>query len=67
MFLEFVRNLSIRFHLFMSQTEGASAIEYALIIAMVALVVIAFVTPMGGSIKATFNSLLTQMGGTAVP
>ncbi|SEM89665.1 pilus assembly protein Flp/PilA [Pseudomonas sp. ok272] len=67
MFLELVRKLFIRVQLFMTRSEGASAIEYALIIAMVALVVISFVTPMGGAIKTTFNSLLTQMGAPAVP
>ncbi|WP_347903829.1 Flp family type IVb pilin [Pseudomonas purpurea] len=66
MFLHFLQYLSIRFQLFMSRTEGASAIEYALIIAMVALVVITFVTPMGDSIKLTFNKVITALGGSVV-
>lgn len=66
MFLHFVRYLSIRFQLFMSRTEGASAIEYALIIAMVGLVVVAFVTPLGDSVKATFNKVVGALGGVQV-
>ncbi|RON03726.1 hypothetical protein BK659_22805 [Pseudomonas brassicacearum] len=67
MFLNVVRYLYIRFQLFMTRTEGASAIEYALIVAMVALVVIAFVGPMGNSVKGTFNKVITSLGGTVVP
>ncbi|MCU1751441.1 Flp family type IVb pilin [Pseudomonas sp. 6D_7.1_Bac1] len=66
MFLNFVRYLYIRFQLFMTRTEGASAIEYALIIAMVALVVVAFITPLGNSVKGTFNKVITALGGTVV-
>ncbi|MCU1751439.1 Flp family type IVb pilin [Pseudomonas sp. 6D_7.1_Bac1] len=66
MFLHFVRYLSIRLQLFMSRTEGASAIEYALIVAMVGLVVVAFVTPLGDSVKATFNKVVSALGGTTV-
>lgn len=66
MFLNFVRYLYVRYQLFMTRTEGASAIEYALIIAMVALVVITFVTPLGNSVKGTFNKVVTALGGTAV-
>ncbi|RON03724.1 pilin [Pseudomonas brassicacearum] len=66
MFLQWVRYLFIRFQLFMSRTEGASAIEYALIVAMVGLVVVAFVTPLGDSVKATFNKVVGALGGTPV-
>jgi pilus assembly protein Flp/PilA len=66
MFLQIVRYLFIRFQLFMSRTEGASAIEYALIVAMVGLVVVTFVTPLGDSVKATFNKVVNALGGTPV-
>lgn len=66
MFLNFIRSLYVRFQLFMSRTEGASAIEYALIIAMVALVVILFVPALGGAVKITFNKVVTALGGTPI-
>ncbi|ALI02113.1 Flp family type IVb pilin [Pseudomonas sp. FW306-02-F02-AA] len=66
MFLKFVRYLYIRLQLFMTRTEGASAIEYALIVAMVALIVVAFIPNMGKSVHDTFNKVITALGGTVV-
>lgn len=56
----------IKIRLFFSRSEAASAIEYVLIVAMVALVVVTFVTPMGTVIKATFNKVVVALGGTAI-
>jgi pilus assembly protein Flp/PilA len=47
---------------FVKNEEAASAIEYALIIAMVALVVIPFVTPIGAAITSKFTTIKTQLG-----
>jgi pilus assembly protein Flp/PilA len=51
---------------FVKNEEAASAIEYAVIATMVAIVIIAFVTPLGNALKAKFNEILTGLGGTAV-
>ena len=45
--------------------DGASAIEYAIIVAMVALVLFTMVTPMGGAIRGKFNDIIVAMGGSA--
>lgn len=37
--------------------EGASGIEYALIAAMVAIILASFVTPIGGRIRDIFNAI----------
>ncbi|WP_256832200.1 Flp family type IVb pilin [Pseudomonas sp. Pse1] len=66
MLLNFVRYLFIRVQLFMRRTEGASAIEYALIVAMVAVVVVAFITPLGSAVKDTLNEVVEALGGTKV-
>lgn len=63
MFLEY---LFLRARLFFNRTDGASAIEYAIVVAMVAVVVVAFVTPMGTKVLNIFNSVLTALGGTVV-
>lgn len=42
---------------FMRDEEGASAIEYALIAAMVAVVIVTFVTPIGDAVKAIFQKI----------
>lgn len=52
--------------LFLRREDGASAIEYAIVVAMVAVVVVAFVTPLGDRVLAIFNNVLTTLGGTAV-
>jgi pilus assembly protein Flp/PilA len=58
--------LLLRARLFFKRTDGASAIEYAVIIAMVALVIITFITPLGAVVKSTFNTVLVALGGTAI-
>lgn len=58
--------LLLRARLFFNRTEGASAIEYAIVVAMVAVVVVAFVTPMGDRVLAIFNNVLTSLGGEAI-
>ncbi|MEB0046870.1 MULTISPECIES: Flp family type IVb pilin [unclassified Pseudomonas] len=58
--------LWLRARLFFNRTEGASAIEYAIVVAMVAVVVVVFVTPIGTKVLNIFNSVLVALGGTAV-
>jgi pilus assembly protein Flp/PilA len=41
--------------------DGASAIEYAIIVAMVALVLFTLVTPMGTAVKARFNEIVSAL------
>ncbi|MCK0541429.1 Flp family type IVb pilin [Pseudomonas syringae pv. aptata] len=55
-----------RIQSFLKDKEAASAIEYAVIVAMVALVLFAFVTPLGDAIKGKFNDIVTALGGTKV-
>lgn len=49
-----------------NRRDGASGIEYALIAAMVAVVLALFVTPLSGVVKSTFNNLVKGLGGTEV-
>jgi pilus assembly protein Flp/PilA len=58
--------LMAKARLLFKNEEGASAIEYAIVVAMVAVVVVAFVTPMGDRVLAIFNNILTSLDGTAV-
>ncbi|AXI59589.1 MULTISPECIES: Flp family type IVb pilin [Pseudomonas] len=57
--------LLARARLFFKSEEGASAIEYAIVVAMVAVVVVVFVTPMGTKVFNIFSAILTSLGGTA--
>lgn len=58
--------LLLRARLFLARTDGASAIEYAIVVAMVAVVVVVFVSPMGDRVLAIFNNILVAMGGATV-
>ncbi|WP_339915252.1 Flp family type IVb pilin [uncultured Brevundimonas sp.] len=50
---------------FMNDESGATAIEYGLIAALIAVVIISAVTALGATIKDKFNAVVTGMGGTA--
>ena len=59
--------LMLRARSFLTSTEAASAIEYAIVVAMVAIVVVVFVTPVGAKVYAIFNNILQALGGTSPP
>ncbi len=49
---------------FMSDESGATAIEYGLIAALIAVVIIAAVTALGTNINAAFTDVSTAIGST---
>ena len=53
------------FKRFVKDESGATAIEYGLIAALIAVVIISAVTALGTTIKEKFNAVVTGMGGTA--
>ena len=46
---------------FMSDESGATAIEYGLIAALIAVAIIAAVTALGGRLAATFQGIATTL------
>ncbi|PWE38519.1 Flp family type IVb pilin [Pseudomonas prosekii] len=58
--------LLLRARLFFKDTEGASAIEYAIVVAMVAVVAVVFIAPVGAEVRTIFNNVLVALGGSAV-
>ncbi len=57
--------MSKLFARFVKDESGATAIEYGLIAALIAVVIISAVTALGTTIKTKFNAVVTGMGGTA--
>ena len=51
------------FNRFLKDKNGATAIEYGLIAALIGVVIIAGVTALGTSIDATFNDIATAIEG----
>lgn len=49
----------------LAKTErGASLVEYALLVALIAVVVIGAITLLGGEAKTTFSGVAQSIGGT---
>lgn len=46
---------------FLRDEEGATAIEYALIAALIAIVIAAALTPLGTKLKALFDSITAML------
>jgi len=49
---------------FFKDEEGATAVEYGLIAALIAVVIIAAVSLLGTNISGTFNTIATTVGGS---
>ena len=49
---------------FINDESGATAIEYGLIAALIAVVIISAVTALGTTIDTKFRAIVTGMGGT---
>ena len=45
--------------------RGATAIEYALIAALIAVAIITAVGVVGGNVESTFDSISTSLGGSS--
>ncbi|MBO6717821.1 MAG: Flp family type IVb pilin [Rhizobiaceae bacterium] len=54
--------MSKLFARFVKDESGATAIEYGLIAALIALAITAGATTLGGSLSDAFNSVATELG-----
>ena len=50
--------------LYLPREDGQGLVEYALILVLVAVVVIAILTVLGPQIGAVFSTISSEMGGT---
>jgi pilus assembly protein Flp/PilA len=55
--LKLITNAQARIASIRSQEEGATAVEYGLMVALIAVVIIAGVTLLGGNLLAIFNQV----------
>ena len=59
-----MKGLMIRFYSWITtRKEGATAVEYALIVAAIAVVIIAVVIALGGQIATVFDDITTALEG----
>ena len=50
---------------FLSEESGQGMVEYGLIIALIAVVLIAALTALGGGLNGIFESITDALGGTS--
>ena len=48
---------------FFKDEEGATAVEYGLLVALIAAVIVGIVATLGGQIAAAFQAIVTALGG----
>ncbi|HHJ98870.1 MAG TPA: Flp family type IVb pilin [Actinobacteria bacterium] len=53
--------LYVRTRNFFERDEGATAVEYGLMVALIAVVIIGAVTLVGGNLKAIFDSIAKEL------
>lgn len=58
--LSLYTNLSVR----LRSEKGATAVEYGIMVALIAVVIIAAVTLLGGTLSDTFNNIKCNVAGT---
>jgi pilus assembly protein Flp/PilA len=51
----------------MKKEKGATAVEYGLMVGLIAVVIIVAVTALGGRLNTLFTSITTALGGTVTP
>ena len=51
----------------LSSERGATAVEYGLMVALIAVVIILAVTALGTQLKVMFNTIVSGIGGTPAP
>lgn len=61
-----MKNLYLGFQRFVNDEEGVTAIEYGLIAALIAVVIIAAVTTTGTRVCETFRTVAAGLGATNV-
>lgn len=48
-------------HNFLADEQGATAVEYGMFVALIAAVIVALVSTLGGQIKTAFQAIVTAL------
>jgi pilus assembly protein Flp/PilA len=59
--------IRIRLQALRTSERGASAVEYGLLVALIAVIIIAAVTLLGSNLRDIFNSTATSIGDGTTP
>lgn len=59
--------LYVRTRMWLEDQEGATAVEYGLMVALIAVAIIAAVALLGDNLSTMFDSIADKIGGVTVP
>jgi len=60
--MKFYTALQARLNSLRTEDDGATAVEYGLMVSLIAVVIILAVTAIGTNLTATFNEVATELG-----
>lgn len=58
-----MKSMMVKFNQVFNNQKGQSMVEYALILALIVVAAAAIMSPIGDSIKAAFESIISSFGG----
>jgi pilus assembly protein Flp/PilA len=58
-----MKSLALKVHRFLKSEDGPTAVEYAVMLALIIIVCLAAITAVGTQAAAQFNNIATQVGG----
>ena len=59
-----MKNLTLNVQRFLISEDGPTAVEYAVMLALIIIVCLTAITSIGTNANATFNSVATKIGGS---
>ena len=57
-----MKNILIKLHRFVESEDGPTAVEYAVMLALIVVVCLTAIQSIGTNANSTFNSVATQLG-----
>jgi pilus assembly protein Flp/PilA len=61
---EAMKNLTLNVQRFLISEDGPTAVEYAVMLALIIIVCLTAITAIGTNANTTFNSVATKIGGS---
>ncbi|BBO32963.1 Flp family type IVb pilin [Lacipirellula parvula] len=59
-----MKNLALKVQRFLKSEDGPTAVEYAVMLALIVIVCLTAIGAIGSNANTTFNKVATQLGGT---
>ena len=62
-----MKNLALKVQRFLKSEDGPTAVEYAVMLALIVIVCLTAIRSIGDNANTTFQSVADELGGTATP